>query len=131
MKRLYMICLMVFVMAHTLAAQIPVLPAANNLQATSPSVNSSTISDSVFTYIQIFPNAAKGQIILKVDDANKNVIQQGECIVYNNAGLPVAKNTFTTGTNIIYINTLSSGLYYIRLLQKNGQSVVRKFMIMN
>ena len=132
MKHLYLLCITMLLFAVkgiTQTSVIPATPTANNMEKMAVAIKTSAIDDSAFGRIHILPNIAVGKITVIVDDANTNVIQQGECIVYNNSGYPVASKPFTTGSNEIFVNTLSTGMYYVRLIQKNGQAAVRKFMV--
>jgi len=108
---------------------IPPTPSANVVEKSNITYHTSAAGDSAFNHINILPNLAMGKITVKVDDANTNVIQQGECIIFNNAGVAVAKKPFTTGTNEIFVNTLSTGMYFISLVQFNGQIASKKFVV--
>lgn len=115
-----------------LNAQTTVIPptaSATSVEKNNMVYRTSAAEDSIFSHIYILPNLAKGKITLKVDDANPNVIQQGECIIFNSGGAAVAKSPFTTGTNEIYVTTLPAGMYFLRLVQKNGQVASRKFVV--
>lgn len=114
---------------HAQTQSIPVPATNNGMEKSSFSTQSSNADDSLLSHVQVLPNLAMGRITLVVADANVNVIQQGECVIFNNAGAPVAKSPFTTGTNQIYVSTLSTGMYFVKLMQKNGQSVTRKFVV--
>jgi hypothetical protein len=132
MKTFYLI--LIFLAAGVcLHAQTEVMPSpasVNNIEKSNAMARSSAADDSTFNHIHILPNLAVGKITLVVDDANANVIQQGECVIYNSGGLPVAKSPFTTGTNQIYITILPAGMYYVKLMQKNGEVATRKFLVM-
>ncbi len=134
MKSLYLMCAAALLMlvSKTYAQQtvIPDVAAANNAQRTNVITNTSRVDDSMFNHIRILPNLAAGRITLIIDDANANVIQQGECVVYNNGGTPVAKSPFTTGTTDIFVSNFPVGMYYIKLMQRNGQAAIRKFVVM-
>ena len=131
MKTFYTLLITLFT-ATGLYAQTQSIPApatSNGIEKSSYSFQSSNADDSLLSQVQILPNLAMGRITVVVADANVNVIQQGECVIFNNAGAPVAKSPFTTGTNQIYISTLSTGMYFVKLMQKNGQSLTRRFVV--
>ena len=115
---------------HAQKQQIPSISSATNLEKNSGFASSSNVDDSLFGSIKILPNLAAGKITLLVSDENVNVIQQGECVIFNSAGAPVARAPFTTGTNQIYVNTMPSGMYFLKLMQKNGQTATKKFVVM-
>jgi len=125
---IFIIALLAATGLHAQTQTIPAPATYNNLEKSSISFQSSNADDSLLSHVQILPNIAMGRITVVVADANVNVIQQGECIVFNNAGAPVAKSPFTTGTNQIYVSTMATGMYFVKLMQKNGNSVTRKFM---
>lgn len=132
MKNLCITCAVALLTAVAVNAQqavIPAVPTANNAQKSNFTTNT-TSDDSAFNHIRILPNLAVGRITLIVDDANTNINQQGECVVYNSGGVLVAQSPFTTGTTDIFVNNFPAGMYYIRLIQKNGQAAVRKFIMM-
>jgi len=114
---------------HAQTQSIPAPATNNGMEKSSFSAQSSNADDSLLSHVQVLPNLAMGRITVVVADANVNVIQQGECVIFNNAGAPVAKSPFTTGANQIYVSTLSTGMYFVKLMQKNGQSVTRKFAV--
>jgi hypothetical protein len=64
-----------------------------------------------------------------VDSKNSDGFAEGEAVIYSNGGYPVAKKPFTTGTNDIYVNNLKGGLYFLRLIDKSGQIVVKEFVV--
>ncbi|HWB25440.1 MAG TPA: T9SS type A sorting domain-containing protein [Chitinophagaceae bacterium] len=109
---------------------IPANPPINNVTRAGVYQASSAADDSAFSKIEILPNLAVGRVTLVVNDANPNVVQQGECVIFNSGGRPVANAPFTTGTNQIYVTTFSAGLYYIRLVQNNGLVATKKFVVM-
>lgn len=131
MKTFY-IFLIALLAATGLHAQTQVIPATasvSNAEKSSLSYSSSNADDSLLNHIQILPNLAMGRITLQVSDANVNVIQQGECVIYNSGGQPVAKSAFTTGTTQIYVTNLPTGMYYLKLMQRNGEAATRKFVV--
>lgn len=131
MKTFYTL-LIVLLAATGLHAQTQTIPSPatyNNIEKSSVASQSSNADDSLLSRVQILPNLAAGRITVVVADANVNVIQQGECVIFNNAGAPVAKSPFTTGTNQVYVSTLSTGMYFVKLLQKNGNSITKKFVV--
>jgi hypothetical protein len=132
MKIFYLLLIATMVAATGLKAQATVIPAtasATSVEKSGIVYHTSADGDSAFNHILILPNLAMGKITLKVDDANTNVIQQGECTIFNSGGAPVAKAPFTTGTNEIFVTTMPAGMYFIRLVQKNGQVASKKFVV--
>ncbi|HVX51800.1 MAG TPA: hypothetical protein VHB48_16685, partial [Chitinophagaceae bacterium] len=111
MKALILLTALIFVAATGYSQQkmIPVTPGADNHSQYNYS-NPVFSSDSIFGSVRIYPNLAVGRLTLVVNDANPCILQQGECIVYNNSGLPLAQSPFTTGTNQIYITALPAGM---------------------
>ena len=132
MKVIYLIAAFVIVTTglHAQRQVIPATASVDNIEKSNMGHPSSAADDSLFNHVRILPNLAMGRVTLIVDDANTNVIQQGECVIYNSAGTPVAKNPFTTGANQIYVTTLPAGMYFIKLIQKNGEQTTRKFVVM-
>ena len=118
--------------ATSLRAQtqtIPAIASSTNVEKSSMGFSASNADDSIFNHIQILPNLAMGRITVQVSDANVNVIQQGECVIYNSGGKPVAKSPFTTGTTQLYVTNLPAGMYFLKLMQRNGESATRKFVV--
>jgi hypothetical protein len=126
----FILCLLAATSLHAQKQEIPAVSTATNLEKNGAFASSSNVGDSLFGSIKILPNLAAGKIILLVSDENVNVIQQGECVIFNSGGAPVARASFTTGTNQIYINNMPSGMYFLKLMQKNGQVATKKFVVM-
>lgn len=131
MKTVYIffMCLLVAGGIKAQTQSIPAPASGTNIEKSGLSYSSSNADDSMLNHIQILPNLAMGRITLQVSDANVNVIQQGECVIYNSDGLPVAKTAFTTGTTQIYITRMPAGLYFLTLMQRNGETATRKFVV--
>lgn len=131
MKIFYTLLVSLLAMAslHAQRQEIPPVSSATNLEKSFGLNSNSAADDSLFGSIKILPNLAAGKITLLVSDENVNVIQQGECVIFNSGGAHVARAPFTTGTNQIYVNTLQSGMYFLKLIQKNGQAATKKFVV--
>lgn len=131
MKTIYTLLIALFAVTglHAQTQTIPAPATYNNFEKSSTILQSSNADDSLISRVQILPNLAMGRVTVVVADANVNVIQQGECVIFNTAGAPVAKSPFTTGTNQIYVSTLATGMYFVKLMQKNGNSVTKKFVV--
>ena len=127
MKRFIIILAAVATIAVQASAQTPAT--FNNVK--SAAINSSSnADDSIVARIRIFPNPASDILRVSVDDANMNVLSQGEAVIYSSNGQPVIRKPYTTGTNDFYINNLSSGMYFLRLMPKSGGLIaVKQFAV--
>lgn len=128
----FMICLLAATTLYAQKQEIPTtVSTVTNVERSHLSATpSSAVDDSLFGSIKILPNMAAGKITLLISDENVNVIQQGECVIFNSGGAAVARAPFTTGTTQIYVNTMPSGMYFLKLVQKNGQVATKKFVVM-
>ena len=127
MKHLFILAAAIFVMATNASAQN--VPTYNNAERSLAPNATSRADDSVLANVRILPNPSSGMIILMVDDANPDVLAQGEAVVYNSGGQPVAKKAYTTGVNDIFVNNLASGIYFLQLMPKSGLAVVKEFAV--
>jgi hypothetical protein len=123
MKRLIIILAAVATIAIKASAQTPAT--FNNEKGTVIS-SSSQADDTLVARVRIFPNPASDILRVSVDDANMNVLSQGEAVIYSSNGQAVIRKPYTTGTNDFYINNLSTGLYFLRLLPKSGGLIAIK-----
>lgn len=71
--------------------------------------------NSIDKQIQIYPNPAIGKIIIDCGDRKELKMQ-----AYNIIGDCVLQCDLTSGSNLIDISSLTSGIYLIRLTEKDG-----------
>jgi hypothetical protein len=102
----------------------------NNAAKSTLATASPGAEDSVISFIHVLPNPAAGRIVVVAGDAKTAVQVQFEAVVYNNSGVPVARKTLMAGTNDIYVSNLGNGLYFLRLIEKDGQTAVKQFAVL-
>ncbi len=77
--------------------------------------------------VNMYPNPATNVVFLYL-----NTIQAGhtgQCIVYNAAGVPCAMQNITNGTNAVSLAQLPAGMYTVRILLKEGETVTKKLIV--
>ena len=127
MKHYFQLTAIILIMAVRAIAQAPAT--FNSAEGNAFANITLLATDTANANIRVLPNPSSGMIVLMLGDANTNAFVQGQAIVYNGGGQPVAQKSYTTGTNNIYVGNLSNGMYFLRVMPKNGVAVVKGFVV--
>lgn len=77
--------------------------------------------------IYIWPNPAREKIDVYINSINPS--EDGECIIYNNAGQPVFKQWVSGGNNDLYLGNVEEGLYIVTIANRQRDIVSKKILI--
>ena len=77
--------------------------------------------------INMFPNPATGVVYIYLNTLQPGHV--GQCILYNEQGVPCAMQNISNGNNAISLALLPSGIYTIRILLHEGMPVTKKLVI--
>ena len=77
------------------------------------------------TTMKVYPNPATEVLNISLNNVN---IQHSKVKIYNVSGIEVLENEMTDNKTQINIGHLSSGLYFVRVINENGFDKTEKFM---
>lgn len=71
--------------------------------------------------VKIYPNPAKDILYLKIENTADNY----DYSIFNSVGNIIEKGSLFSGTNQIIVNNLSSGVYYINIVNGDYQKIIK------
>jgi hypothetical protein len=75
----------------------------------------------------LFPNPAKEQITIEVDENNRAVLR---CLIYNQQGQKIDAFTLNRNRHKLAVTNYASGLYLLQITNQNGVPVaIKKFVV--
>lgn len=77
--------------------------------------------------VNVFPNPANDRIFLNMADGKTE--SDYRCEIYDQSGKLLISNEMTSTDNSIDVKSLSSGIYNLKIMCKNGESAVKKIII--
>lgn len=80
-----------------------------------------------FSNFYIWPNPAREKINVYVNSIRAG--EQGECVVYNNAGQPVLQQWIRNGNNTLYLGKVQEGIYIVTIADKNRDVISKRILV--
>ncbi len=95
----------------------------NNYVRAVRDIGATSIKDGLDINFNIYPNPAKGEIMVSSDNEMETIT------IFNLVGVTVFEKLVTQNKTTINTAALSNGVYFMRISLNNGMSTVRKFIV--
>ncbi len=95
----------------------------NNYVRAVRDIGATSIKDGLDINFNIYPNPAKGEIMVSSDNEMETIT------IFNLVGVTVFEKLVTQNKTTINTAALSNGVYFMRISLNNGMSTVKKFIV--